>query len=53
MDLDLWDCLGRVKLMTDLTMTDFLIFSHSREGKILSYSRINMVTVPGAGLETY
>ena len=34
MDLDLWDCLGRVKLIFYQNfMTDSVIFSHSREGK--------------------
>ena len=39
MDLDLWDCLGRVKLViADFHRTDFIICSHSREGRYPSYS---------------
>ena len=39
-DLDLLDCLGRVKLHR----ADFLVIcNHSREEPTLSYSRINMV----------
>ena len=40
MDLDLWDCLGSVKtrITAKFHMTDLVIFSHSREGKIRSYS---------------
>ena len=41
MDLDFWDCSGRVKLV--LQNCDLVICSHSREGKSLSYSRINMI----------
>ena len=40
MDLDLWDCIGRVKLAKFHT-TDLVICSHSRESKTLSYSRIS------------
>ena len=40
MDLDLWDCLGRVKLAKFHT-TDLVICSHSMEGKTLSLSPIN------------
>ena len=48
MDLDLWDCLGWVKLILQqncigLSWTDLVICTHSREGKTLFYSRINMV----------
>ena len=42
MDLDLWDFLGRVKLIAKFHRTDLVICSHSREGKTPSYSRINM-----------
>ena len=42
-DLDLWDCLGRVKLIAKFHRTDLVICSHSREEKNLSYSRINTV----------
>ena len=46
-DLDLWDCLGRIKrgIVAKLRRTDFVICSHSREKKTLSYSQINMVIV--------
>ena len=46
-DLDLWDCLGMVKLtgqtyiIAKFHRTGLVIFSHSREGKNLSHSRIN------------
>ena len=45
MDVDLWDCLGRVKLIfiAKFQRTDLVIYSHSREGKTLSYSQINIV----------
>ena len=45
-DLDLWDCLERVKLVLQqkLHRTDLIICTHSREGKTPSYSRTNMVT---------
>ena len=45
MDLDLWDCLRRVKLViiAKFHRTDLIICSHSREGKTLSNSRINIV----------
>ena len=42
-DLDLWDCLGMVKLISKFHRTDSVISSHSREGKTPSYSRINTV----------
>ena len=44
MDLDLWDCLGRVKLciLRKIHRTDIVTCSHSRERKTLSYSQINM-----------
>ena len=42
MDLDLWDCSGRVKL-SEFHRTDLVICSHSREEKTLSYNRINMI----------
>ena len=42
-DLDLWDCLGRVKLTAKFHKTDLVICSHSREGEIPSYSQINRV----------
>ena len=42
MDLDLWDCLGRVNSCITAkfhgTCTDLAIFSHSSEGKSPSYS---------------
>ena len=31
--LDLWDCLGNVKLIAKFQRTDLVICSHSREGK--------------------
>ena len=45
MDLDLWDCLGWSKtcIIAKFHRTDLVIFSHSREGKTLSCSQINMV----------
>ena len=43
MDLALWDCLGRIKLIAKFHRTDLLIFSHTREGKTPSYSQINKV----------
>ena len=44
-DLDLWDYLGRVKLvMIAKFHRDYLVIcSHSGEGKTLSYSQINTV----------
>ena len=42
-DLDLWDCLGRVNLIAKFHRNDLVIFSLCREGKTLSYSRINTV----------
>ena len=44
-DLDLWDCLGRVKLilLQKFYRTDLVICSHSMEGKPPSHSQINMV----------
>ena len=47
MDLDLWDCLGKVKLIAKLHRTDLVICSHSREGKSPSYSQINTVCYTG------
>ena len=44
MDLNHWDCLGRVKLiLTKCQRTDLVICSNSREGKTLSYNRRNTV----------
>ena len=45
MDLDLWDRLGRVKLVIPqkFQKTDLVVCSFSREGKTLSCSRINTV----------
>ena len=48
MDLDLWDCLGlfrngKTRILAKFQWTDLVICSHSREGKPLSYSWINMV----------
>ena len=37
MDLELWDCLGRVKLIAKFDGTDLVICSCSRDGKTLSY----------------
>ena len=45
-DLDLWDCLGRVKL-AKLHRTDLIFCTHSREGKTPSYSQINTVCKTG------
>ena len=44
-DLDLWDCLGRVKLgiIEKFHRTNLVIWSHSRGTKPPSYSRINTV----------
>ena len=44
MDLDLWDCLGRVRLVL---RNDILISRHSKEAKTPSYSGINMVDKEG------
>ena len=43
MDLDLWDGLGWVKVVAKFHRTDKVIYSHSREGKTLLFSQINMV----------
>ena len=49
MDLDLWDCLGRTNrkdkthIITKFHRRDFVICSHSREGKTPSYSQINKI----------
>ena len=43
MDLGLWDCLGRVKLITKFHRCCYVICSHSSEGKPPSYSPIYMV----------
>ena len=45
MDLDLWDCLGRVKTHSKAKFyrTDLVICTYSREGKTQSYSQKNMV----------
>ena len=45
MDLDLWDCLGRVKIgiIAKFHMTDLAIWSHSIGTKSPSYSRKNTV----------
>ena len=47
MDLDHCNCLGRVKLVLKQNFIGliqlFVVSSHSREGKTLSYSRINIV----------
>ena len=48
MDLDLLDCLGRVKLVAKFHWTDLVICSHSREWKTLVYSRINMLDLDDA-----
>ena len=40
-DLGLLDCIGRVKLI--IHWADLVICNHSSEGKIPSYSQINMV----------
>ena len=42
-NLDLWDYLGRLKLIAKFHWTDLVICSQSREGKTPSYSQINMV----------
>ena len=42
MDLDIWDCPNwETCIISKLLRTDLVIFSHSREGKPLSYSQIN------------
>ena len=44
MDLDLWDCLGRVKLVLGQNFIGLIqLFVIILEGKALFYSRINMV----------
>ena len=44
MDLDLWDCRkGKTCIIAKLDRADLVICSHSREGKNLSYIRINTV----------
>ena len=43
-DLDLWDCLiHKTRSIAKSHRTVLVICSQSREGKTLSYSRINMV----------
>ena len=43
-DLDLWNFLGRVKLIVaKFHRTDLVIGSHSREENIPSYSQIDMI----------
>ena len=46
-DLDLWDCFGRKKLVLQQNFkfrrTDLIIYSLSREGNTVFYSRINTV----------
>ena len=42
-NLDLWDYLGRLKLIAKFHRTDLVICIQSREGKTPSYSQINMV----------
>ena len=51
-DLDLWDCLGRVKIgiIAKFHRTDLVTCSHSIGTKPLSYSRINTVV---AGSHTF
>ena len=46
MDLDLWDCLGRVKIgiIAKFHRTDLVICSHSIGTKPPTYSRINTVS---------
>ena len=34
-DLDLWDCLGKVKLIAKFNRTDLVICNHSTKGKTL------------------
>ena len=34
---------GKTRIIAKFRRTDLVIYSHSREGKTLSYSRINMV----------
>ena len=52
MDLDLWDCLGRVTHFIAKThRTDLGICSHSRPGKTLSYSQKNTVVCVFSHLE--
>ena len=36
---------GKTRITAKFHRTDLVIFSHSREGKILSYSRINAVKI--------
>ena len=46
MDLDLWDCLGRVKLVLYQNFIELILWFGDildREKKTTSYSRINMV----------
>ena len=47
MNLDLKDCLGCVgrvsHIIAKFLISDFVIYRHSREGKLLSYSQVNMV----------
>ena len=53
LNLDLWDCLGRVDclekgkigIIAKFHRTDLVICSDSREGKTLSYSQIDRVSV--------
>ena len=51
MDLDLWECLWRVKLITKFHRTDSVICSHSREGKpclIAKHSSLMILFVSAA-----
>ena len=45
MDLDLWDCLERVKLIANFFGADLVVCSHFREEKTPSYSQINMLLI--------
>ena len=42
-DLDLWDCSGRVNSYYSKISYDLVIYSHSRDGETPSYSRINTI----------
>ena len=43
--LDLWDCLGRIKLIAKFHRTDLVIFGYSRGGKTPSYSQMHTIPI--------
>ena len=45
MDLDLWDCLGGMKLIAKFHRTDLVICSHTREGRTCLISNKYVTTL--------